>query len=191
MSFVARDEIDPLQDAPENRPTAPGCLPRGKIFLMVTRLASEFREHYGVISLPETDGFIDFSNDLGVGIQYVPLADMHGIFWQDNGRWTVQLNDSDSAIRQTYTFYHYLFRILAYLGCGGNANRDSFTRGTFREALADHFAAQILAPPKLVKEKYKETKDLVQLAGYFSVPQPVMYFIMQMSGIDTGQPGRF
>ncbi len=150
----------------------------GKIFHLVSRLAVRYQIEAGIDRLPVPTNLITRAYDnLPIEIRRVPLKAYHGAVWRLSDCWLIHLNNKDTPARQRFTLYHEIFHILAHGKSTPVFKKTSCSNeGTFNELLADHFAAIMLLPEKLVKEMWPRTKDVSQMAGIFDVPKPVMYF---------------
>jgi hypothetical protein len=157
------------------------CPQSGRIFELVRRLAIKYQIEAGIDRLPVPSDLVTRADDnLPIEVRKVPLKAHHGTVWRLNDCWVVQLNSNDTAARQRFTLYHEIFHILAHCKATPVFRKASGIQGgSFNELLADHFAAIILMPDKLVKEKWNEVKDIGQMATIFNVPKTIVWFALK------------
>jgi hypothetical protein len=162
------------------------CPRSGRIFQLVSRLAYSYHIEAGVEHLPVPANLITRAYDNSpIEVRYVPLKAYHGAVWRLRDCWLVHLNRSDTRARQRFTLYHEIFHILAHCKATPVFKTAAYShKGTFNELLADHFAARILLPEKLVKKKWAEVNDISEMAALFDVPKSVSYFCLKAMGLE-------
>ncbi len=160
------------------------CPIRGRIFKLVRRLAVRYQTEAGINRLPVPSDLITRADDnFPIEVRKVPLKAHHGAIWRLSDCWIVQLNSNDTVARQRFTLYHEIFHILAHCKATEAApvfrKASGLDRGSFNELLADHFAAIVLMPDKLVEERWSEVKDISQMAVMFNVPKTIVWFSLK------------
>jgi len=178
--YKARNELlddDDLAEPSGIGPKLNSCPESGRIFQLVTMLATRYQVEAGIDRLPvPTDLITQTGNNLPIEVRQVPLKAYHGAVWRLSDCWMVHLNSNDTPDKRRFTLYHEIFHILAHCKATPVFKKISCSReGSFNELLADHFAAVILLPEKWVKEKWTDVKDVSQMAAIFEVPKSVMY----------------
>jgi hypothetical protein len=153
------------------------CSKSGRIFKLVSKLATKYRVEAGIDQLPVPVGLISRAYDnLPIEVRQVPLKVYHGAVWRLSDCWMVHLNSNDTPAIQRFTLYHEVFHILAHCKATPVFKKKSCSNeGTFNELLADHFAGSILVPEKWLKEMWIEVKDIHKMSAIFDVPKPVIY----------------
>jgi hypothetical protein len=159
----------------------PACPQSGRIFKLVGRLAVKYQMEAGIDCPPVPDDLITHGDDdLPIEVRQIPLKAHHGAIWRLSDCWVVQLNSNDAPARQRFTLYHEIFHILAHGKAAPVFKKTSSSpEGSFNELLADHFAAIMLMPENLVKEKWAEVQDINQMAAIFDVPRPLVWFALK------------
>ena len=186
--YKARNEFlddNDLADPSSIRFNPRSCPESGRIFQLVTRLATRYRVEAGIDRLPVPANLITQTDDnLPIEVRQVPLKAYHGAVWRLSDCWIVQLNSNDTSVRQRFTLYHEIFHILAHCKAIPVFKKTSCGQeGSFNELLADHFAAVILMPRDLVAERWPQVKDLSQMATTFDVPRSVMWLALRTYGL--------
>lgn len=181
MNNFLDDEVLDLADPAAIQFEFPACRFVGRVFNLVRRLAEGYQTEVGVNRPPVPDDLITRGDDgLPIEVRQIPLKAHHGAIWRLSDCWLVQLNSNDTAARQRFTVYHEVFHILAHNRATPVFKKtSSSSEGSFNELLADHFAAIILMPENLVKEKWAEVQDMNRMAAIFEVPRPVVWFALK------------
>lgn len=131
---------------------------------------------------------------------------VHGLLARRNGEATVYVNATDAPVRKRFTVAHELGHLSLHLLDGDVEFID--TADNFRTTPADpsapwtptrqqeweanHFAAALLMPAALVRQKWAEIQDLEGLARWFQVSQEAMAIRLETLRlpIPTGMPAR-
>jgi len=185
--YEARNKLideDDLADTPGIEFKLPNCPESGRIFQLITRLATKYLVEAGIDRPPVPSNIIthDYDN-IPIEVREVPLKAYHGALWGLSSCWVIQLSSYDKPARQRFTLYHEIFHILAHCRSTPLFKKSSGREGSFNELLADHFAAVMLLPEEWVREKWTEVKDLSKMATIFDVPKPVMYLSLRGMGL--------
>ena len=178
--FVDDDDPNPAAAASSNFESLP-CPTSGKIFKLVTRLATKYHLKAGIERLPVTADLITRAYDnLPIEVRQVPLKAYHGSIWRLRDCWLIQLNSNDTPARQRFTLYHEIFHVLAHCKATPVFKKTSCSReGSFNELLADHFSTAVLAPRECVAKMWLEVKDISQMAAIFDMPKSVMLLALK------------
>jgi hypothetical protein len=155
-----------------------------RIFRLIEFTAECCLQRAGVSYPPVlTDMAIPADMKSDMEVRLVPLNAYHGSLWPSQGKWIVQLNANDSPIRKRFTLFHEIFHIKAHLNTTPVFSKVGSLTGSFNEALADYFAACILAPPHWVEKEWPKFKDARQMAAHFNVPNFVMLVMLKRVGL--------
>ena len=180
------DDDDPdLEKTASIKLEAPACPRSGRIFKLVTRLATRYQVEAGIDRLPVPPDLITHADDnLPIEVRQVPLKVYHGAIWRLNDCWLIQLNSNDTSARQRFTLYHEIFHIWAHYKATPVFKRASRSRvGSFNEMLADHFSGNLLVPREWATKIWPEVRDISQMAAIFDVPKSVMYIGLRGMGL--------
>ncbi len=158
------------------------CLKKGRIFELVTRLARKYRSENCTIPVPDNLISVD-SNNVPIEVRRVSLKANHGAVWYTGDSWLIQLNDRDPLPRGRFTLYHEIFHVLAHCHSTPVFKKRMDREVNFNEAIADHFAANILLPAEQLAEYWKKFGDANRMADIFQVPRPVMYIALRSYGL--------
>lgn len=180
--FVDNDDVDAVEN--HQREMKSGCLLRSRIFELARRLAQKYLSINWDNTLPVSDYLIrEDRHNHPIEVCYVSLKANHGAVWRLPDSWMIYINKRDTPARQRFTLYHEVFHILAH--SHGKAvfkkTRDAYVY--FNEVLADHFAANILMPCEVLKQKWASIGDIGQISDLFDVPKPVMYIALASKGL--------
>jgi len=169
------DSLYPVSITPRFRP--PTCITRGSIFQLVRRLANSYAELAGLEQPPvPSDLITQLHPQFPIEVRRIPLKAYRGAVWRLSDCWVVHLNSADTPARQRFTLYHEIFHILAHGKATPVFKKSADHReGFFNEMLADHFAAVILLPSKLVKRVWPGVKDIKQMSDLFETPYMVTW----------------
>ena len=118
--------------------------------------------------------------------------DVHGLLARRNGESTIYVNTTDAPVRKRFTVAHEIGHLRLHLLDGDVEfidNADSFrtvadpdaawTTRRRQEWEANQFAAALLMPASLVRQKLSEIQDLEGLARWFQVSQDAMAIRLQ------------
>ena len=160
----------------------PTCIIRGRIFQLVRRLANRYAELAGLNHPPvPSDLFSQIYDRLPIEVRRIPLKAYRGAVWRLSDCWVVHLNSNDTPARQRFTLYHEIFHILAHSKATPVFKKSPYNQeGTFNEMLADHFAAVILLPTRLVQKEWPGLKDIRRTAALFEAPEPVVWATLRL-----------
>ncbi len=161
-----------------------GCLHSGRVFQLVTELATKYRNQAWNNILPVPDNLIIEDRDnQPIVVRYVPLRANHGAVWKLDDCWIIHLNRRDIPAKQRFTLYHEIFHVLAHSegNCTFKKSKDPVIY--FNEVLADHFSANILIPHELARQKWAENQDINSVADIFDVPRTVMSLALRNLGL--------
>ena len=124
--------------------------------------------------------------------------DTHGLLARRNGDTTIYVNATDAPVRKRFTVAHEIGHLRLHLLDGDVEfvdNADSFrtvadpdaawTPQRRQEWEANQFAAALLMPADLVREKLREIQDLEGLARWFQVSQEAMVIRLQTLRLTT------
>lgn len=117
-----------------------------------------------------------------------------GILFRDQGNkeiWHCLINQNDPLTRQRFSFFHEIGHLLYDAPGGQMLFTENCTQPqTFTERRANHFAAEILMPEKLVRENWFRTKGIENiedriliLSARFNVSKSAMKYRLQDLGI--------
>jgi len=181
-NFVDNDDIDVIDDIQFDM--QPRCLLRGRVFELVTKLTQKYLSNNWNNALPVSNNLIiEDRHNHPIEVCYLYLKANHGAVWRLPDSWMIYINKRDTPARQRFTLYHEVFHILAH--SHGKAvfkkTRDAYVY--FNEVLADHFAANILMPCEVLKQKWASIGDIGQISDLFDVPKPVMYIALASKGL--------
>jgi predicted transcriptional regulator len=136
----------------------------------VEKLASEYLAEAGVPGPPVPSELIDlFDNSKEIEVRLVPLKALHGVVWLLRRGWIIQLNSRDPSRVRRYSMFHEAFHIACRITYPA-FDRAEARRTSFKEVLADYFAACFLMPKEWVEEYWPEVQDIRAMAGRFDVP---------------------
>jgi len=148
-----------------------------KMFRLIEKLAQNYLRKAGVSSPPVPSEVISLADENNpVEIHLLPLKDYHGAIWRLNGKWVIQLRDSDIDTVRRFTLFHEAFHILAHCRATPIFNKLGHGEAYFNELLADHFANCVLMPTEWVLRKWAEVKNLGKMAEIFGVWESYMWF---------------
>ena len=157
---------------------------RCRIFQLVEMLAQEWQKKGGVCCLPVPTELVSLADDQHpIEARLLPLKTYHGAIWRLKEGWVIQLKKNDASPRKRFTLFHEAFHILAHCKATPIFRRRGVKGGSFNELVADYFAACILIPRELVKEKWAEASDLNQMAKIFDVPKSAMCVRLKRLGL--------
>lgn len=159
-----------------------GCLKRGRIFELATRLAQKYRTDNVGIPVPNDLVSVD-PNNVPIEVRQVSLKANHGAVWFMGDCWLIHLNNRDPIPRIRFTLYHEIFHILAHCNSTPVFKKRLEEEVNFNEVIADHFAANILLPAEKVNEYWNKIGDVNRMAEIFLVPRPVMYVALGNYGL--------
>lgn len=122
--------------------------------------------------------------------------DVHGLLARRNGEATIYVNATDAPVRKRFTVAHEIGHLRLHLIDGDVEfidNADSFrtvadpdaawTPKRRQEWEANQFAAALLMPAGLVRQKLDEIQDLEGLARWFQVSQEALVIRLQTLGL--------
>jgi hypothetical protein len=163
----------------------PSCPRSGRIFRLVTRLATRYQAEAGIDRLPVPTNLITQAYDnLPIEVRQVPLKAYHGAVWRLSDCWMIHLNSNDTPDKRRFTLYHEIFHILAHCKATPVFKKISCSReGSFNELLADHFSGNLLVPREWATKIWPEVRDISQMAAIFEVPKSVMYLGLRGMGL--------
>lgn len=157
-----------------------GCLQSGRIYQLITRLATKYRNQAWNNILPVPDNLIiEDNNNHPIIVRHVPLKANHGAVWKLDDCWIIHLNECDNPAKQRFTLYHEIFHVLARFEGNCTFKRSNDIGVYFNEVVADHFSANILIPHELARQKWAENQDINRVADIFGVPKPVMFLTLR------------
>lgn len=158
----------------------------------VENKALEFCNSNGINSYPVEIIKICNNNGLKVFEEYLP-RDLSGLIVVDDKKWAkydtsqfILVNLADSAVRRRFTIAHELAHyVLHRNGHTLYAHRDGDVEGVIKSSIereANFFAANVLMPEHLIKEKVEDIKHDVwgkvpnfvlikEIADYFAVSE--------------------
>jgi hypothetical protein len=154
----------------------------GRIFKLVQRLADKYHVQAGVTAPPVPSDLITISGDnLPIEVRRIPLKYNHGAVWRLDDCWLIQLNKDDSPARQRFTLYHEIFHILAHSrGTPIFKKISDFTKGSFNEMLADHFAGIMLMPKYIMEPTWEKVRNVDRMADIFGIPKSLAMLAIKM-----------
>jgi hypothetical protein len=158
------------------------CLRKGRIFELVTKLARKYQADHCIVPVPDNLISVD-SNNIPIEIRWVSLKANHGAVWYTGDCWLIHLNKCDPVPRARFTLYHEIFHILAHCHSTPVFKKRMDQEINFNEAVADHFAANILLPSEKVKEYWNNVGDANRMAEIFQVPRAVMFIALRSYGL--------
>ena len=156
----------------------------------VKKIAEEFCEKNSINSYPVEIVRICKENGLTVFEEYLD-ADVSGLIVVDKKEWPkyktnqfIIVNLTESAVRRRFTIAHELAHFILHRN--GNslyAHRDMVADGTIKKSVeqeANYFAANVLMPEKLIREKAEELKDSVwgKLPNFVLIKEIADYFVV-------------
>jgi hypothetical protein len=140
----------------------------------VEKLASEYLAGAKVSGPPVPSELIGiFDDSKRVEVRLVTLKVVHGVVWQLEQEWIIQLNARDPRRVRRYSMFHEAFHI-AHRITYPAFNRAVVRRASFSEVLADHFATCFLMPKGWVEEYWPRLQDVRAMADRFDVPTSQM-----------------
>lgn len=177
MNKLIDEDAPDLVDSAISKLKFPIFQKGGRIFKLVTRLATRYQVEAGIDRLPVPTNLITQAYDhLPIEVRQVSLKVYHGAVWRLSDCWVIHLNSNDIPDRQRFTLYHEIFHILAHCKATPVFRKISDNRqGSFNELLADHFSGNFLVPREWATKIWPEVKDISQMAAIFDVPKSVMY----------------
>ena len=111
--FNDKDDIDFTDNLKFNQNRV--CLQRGRIFQLVTELATKYRNQAWNNILPVPNNLIiEDCDNHPVAVRYLPLQASHGAVWKLDDCWLIHLNENDIPAKQRFTLYHEIFHVLAH-----------------------------------------------------------------------------
>jgi hypothetical protein len=156
----------------------------GRLFQLVETLANKYIERASLNQPPVLTELVEqFDISPAIEIRPLSLKAYHGAVWQLEDGWVIHINTEDKPARQRVTLFHEIFHILAHCRATPVFRRRGVKKGLFNEMLADYFAGCILMPEKWVREKWKEVKDLKQMADIFQVTEVSMWIRLKTMGL--------
>jgi hypothetical protein len=105
-------------------------------------------------------------------------------------RWVIVLNSDEPGVRRRFSLMHEAKHLLDH-GIQSFAYPDQLGRSSDErtELIADHFAASVLMPRRLVKRRYYEGQSVItELAAEFGVSAQAMRFRLEQLGIIERRP---
>jgi hypothetical protein len=155
-----------------------------RVFEKLENLAARHIKEGNVNRLPVPSELITlFDKQRPIEIHLLPLKVHHGALWSLKDRWLIQLNDNDDPRIRRFTLFHEAFHILFHCRTHLVFKGSRIQRSSFREMLADCFAAYILMPGDWVQEKWAEVKDLEMTASIFGVTRQTMCIRLKLLGL--------
>lgn len=163
----------------------------------VKKIAEEFCEKNSINSYPVEIVRICKENGLTVFEEYMD-ADVSGLIVVDEKEWPkyetnqfIIVNLTESAVRRRFTIAHELAHFILHRN--GNslyAHRDMVADGTVKKSVeqeANYFAANVLMPEKLIKEKVEELKDSVwgKLPNFVLIKEIADYFVVSEAAAEV------
>jgi Predicted Zn peptidase len=149
----------------------------------VELLAQKYLERGDASCLPVPIELVSLADEQHtIEVCLLPLNAYHGALWRLGGEWIIQLKNDDTPASRRFTLFHEAFHILAHCKTAPVFRKRGTTQGSFNELLADYFAACILMPRELVKEKWAEVEDLDRMVGIFGVPRSAMCIRLKCLG---------
>lgn len=143
---------------------------------------------------------------LGVTYEEKPLAPgQSGFIEYSDGAYRIVVNSNESRRRQRFTAAHELAHYLLHgdlLDDRGKLNRHVdilFGEGAatnppepfapFHEVQANRYAADLLMPDELVRQKFAELRDIQRVADLFDVSRRAMEIRLETIGLIGGSSG--
>lgn len=163
----------------------------------VKKIAEEFCEKNSINSYPVEIVRICKENGLTVFEEYLD-ADVSGLIVVDKKEWPkyktnqfIIVNLTESAVRRRFTIAHELAHFILHRN--GNslyAHRDMVADGTIKKSVeqeANYFAANVLMPEKLIREKAEELKDSVwgKLPNFVLIKEIADYFVVSEAAAEV------
>lgn len=151
----------------------------------IENLAGEYLRQAGVHKPPVPLDVINlFDSQRSIEIRYLPLKRYLGCTWFLDKEWVVHINETVHPEARHFTAFHEGFHIIC--GSVGLAFRKADdARAVVRERLADYFAASILMPRELVRQRWPKVRDADAMADIFSVPHKEMRDWLKRLGLEA------
>lgn len=113
---------------------------------------------------------------LGLRLSFAPLAEVSGKIERDTIGYKMTVNSSDPHVRQRFTIAHEIGHFVLHRDLiGDGLTDDAMYRSKLSsefETQANQYAAYVLMPPALVREKWRAgAKSYAELARIFDVSQ--------------------
>ena len=146
----------------------------------IESLATEWFQANGIQDVPISTELMKMADNAHpIEVHLLPLKAHYGATWFLNNRWVIQINSKQPVDVQRYTLFHETFHIVSYLQTKLAVGKT----GIFNEKLANHFAATVMMPNGLVRQKWDKIKNLEQMASFFLVPKQAMCVRLKQLGI--------
>ncbi len=163
----------------------------------VKQIAEKFCADYGISDYPVKIIQICNENGLEVFEEYLE-PDVSGLIVVDEKPWEkygtnqfILVNSMESAVRRRFTIAHELAHFVLHRnGSRLFAHRDMAAEGAVRSSMeqeANYFAANILMPEKLVREKVEDLRDRIwsKIPGFVLVKEIADHFLVSESAAEV------
>lgn len=160
----------------------------------IERIAHQTLVEHGMLSIPVDPVVI--ANRLGIRVSNAVFSEssLSGMIAQRGDKKSLLVNDSDSIERKRFTIAHELGHCILHLDAEGefvDSATDLFrTDGSsgegqihFQEVEANMFAAALLMDAVLIRQCWRECRDLSRMAKIFMVSESAMGIRLNSLGL--------